>query len=188
MITVIETGNVGSVVRAFEALGVQCTVTRDPTVVQNAERLVLPGVGIFGDLMEQIAPLKEALIEFITAGRPFLGICVGLQVLFEESDESPGVAGLCICKGNVRKFTKGKVPQIGWNTLTTKDVHLDNKSYVYFVNSYYVEPKEDITVATTDYNGEFVSAIRKDNVFAVQFHPEKSGGVGLRILERWLEC
>jgi glutamine amidotransferase len=193
MITIINygAGNVGSVRKALEALGQECEVTADPLAIARAQRIVFPGVGAFGDTMEKlrerglIEPIKAA----IARGVPFLGICVGMQALFEESEENPGIKGLCVLKGKVVRFTQGKVPQIGWNRLEQADAEIFGEGgFVYFVNSYYCAPEEPITVATTEYGVRFASAVRSNNVCAVQFHPEKSGTYGLEILRRWLAC
>lgn len=195
MIAVIDygAGNVGSVKKALDFLEVKNKITCNPEDIARAERIVLPGVGSFGDAMKNlekrglINPIKESIKD----GKPFLGICLGMQILFEKSDESPGVKGLSIFEGEVVKFKKGKVPQIGWNRINTdKTEFLGNGGFVYFVNSYYVIPKDiSIVASNTDYGVvEFVSAIQKDNVLAVQFHPEKSGIYGLEILVRWSKC
>ena len=133
--------------------------------------------------------LVKSIKQFIAEGKPFLGICLGLQILFEESEENPGVKGLSLFKGKVVKFKKGKVPQIGWNKIIPKRKDVFKDGYVYFVNSYYVIPKDKSIVATlTDYYGDFVSAIQCNNITAMQFHPEKSGQFGIGILKRWLKC
>jgi len=132
-----------------------------------------------------INPIKN----FIKSGKPFLGICLGLQALFEESEESPGIKGLSIFKGNVVKFRKGKVPQIGWNRLIFKNNGIFKNDYMYFVNSYHVVPEDcSIIAAMTDYDGNFASAIESSKVTAMQFHPEKSGKAGIELLRRWLKC
>ena len=197
MIVIIDygAGNLKSVKNALDYLGVASIITDNPRDILKADRVILPGDGSFGYMMENlekkflIVPIKN----FIKSGKPFLGICLGLQGLFEESEESPKVKGLSIFNGKVIKFREGKVPQIGWNKIkTTKKFFseknfFDNK-YMYFVNSYYVVPEDKFIVATvTDYNGNFVSAIKADNVTAMQFHPEKSGKAGIELLRSWLK-
>ncbi len=184
-------GNLQSVKNALDSLGVQSRITQDPKEIESAERIILPGVGSFGYLMTQLRedglerPIKEALKK----GIPFLGICLGLQVLFEESEESPGVKGLCIFKGKVKCFKEGKIPQIGWNTVKPVKKGIFKEGDAYFVNSYYVTPEDKkIIAATTEYFQEFTSAVQKRNLIAVQFHPEKSGRFGINFLRRWLEC
>ena len=195
MIAIIdyEAGNIKSVEKALIYLGEKVIITRDKNVILNSDKAILPGVGSFGDAMNKLKEygLIEIIKEFIRSGKPFLGICLGLQLLFEESEESPGADGLGIFKGKIVKFSdnKGyKIPQIGWNSITInpesklfKDIPDD--SYVYFVHSYYLKAEDDsIVAARTEYADEFHSAVEKDNVFACQFHPEKSSDVGLKIL------
>ena len=203
MIAIIDygAGNLKSVKNALDYLKVDSVITNKPEDILKADRLILPGDGSFGFMMKNlerkllIAPIKN----FIKSGKPFLGICLGLQGLFEESEESPGIKGLSILKGKVVKFRNGKVPQIGWNKLICKkNVNYIKNSfqkrifyvdYMYFVNSYYVVPKDtSIISALADYNGNFVSAVQYNNITAVQFHPEKSGKAGLELLNRWLKC
>ena len=186
MIAIVNGGNAGSVKKVFDYLGEESFITDRPDDVISADRLVFPGVGNFGEVMKNLKEKKLdiAITEFICKGKPFFGICVGLQVLFEKSEESQnvkGVKGLGILKGNVVRFISGKIPQIGWNK--TK------YGYVYFVNSYYAIPKDkSIADSTSDYFGEFTASIKKGNVFATQFHPEKSGVVGISIIKEWLSC
>lgn len=196
MIAIIDygAGNLVSVKNALDYLGVASQITNNPTDIERAERIILPGVGSFGFIMQSLRKLKleEPLKKALANGKPYLGICLGLQILFEESEESPGVKGLSIYKGKVVKFKHGKIPQIGWNTLQLKSKRSNNvfkEGFVYFVNSYYAVPEhKEIIATTTDYWGDFVSAIQKDNITAVQFHPEKSGELGLELLKRWLQC
>lgn len=188
MIAIIDygAGNAGSVKKAFDYLGVDSIITSDPQEIINADRVVFPGVGNFGEVMIMLKEKKLDLIikNVISLEKPFLGICVGLQVLFEQSEESPDIPGLGIFKGNVTKFKQGKIPQIGWNNINST---LFGEGYTYFVNSFVVQPQQkEIIAATADYNGEFVAAIQKDNVWATQFHPEKSGAFGLKILQKFL--
>lgn len=204
MITIIDygVGNLRSVEKAFTYLGYQALVTSDPGTVRNADKVVMPGVGAFGKAMENLksAGMVPVVKEVIGSGRPFLGICLGLQLLFEESaevfDGRPAkVKGLGILTGEVLKFQSAelKVPQIGWNRIRiTKDnpvLHgIDNNSYVYFVHSYYVKPADaGLIVCATDYGIDYCSGIAGGNVYAFQFHPEKSSRVGLRILKNFAE-
>ena len=198
MIAIIDygAGNLKSVKNALDYLKIGSTITNNPLDILNADRIILPGDGSFGYMMDNLEEKKliKPIKEFIKSGKPFLGICLGLQGLFEWSEESPGTKGLCIFKGKVVKLRKGKVPQIGWNKIKTtkkfssKKIFFDNE-YMYFVNSYYVIPEDDsITAAITDYKGNFVSAIQSDNITAMQFHPEKSGKEGIELIRRWLQC
>ena len=196
MIAIIDygAGNLRSVKNALDYLKADCKITDEAIEIANADRLILPGDGSFGFLMDSLQKKKliKPIKNFIESGKPFLGICLGLQALFEESEESLGVKGLCVLKGRVMKFQKGKTPQIGWNTILCKknasrrSIFFDNR-YVYFVNSYYAVPKDKSVIASvTDYGIKFPSAIQFNNVTAMQFHPEKSGKTGLELLSRWL--
>jgi glutamine amidotransferase len=190
-----ELGNLGSVEKALLRVGCDVQLTQEADAILAAEGVVVPGVGAFGDCMRNLNRfgLVDAVKESIAVGKPFLGICLGLQVLFDESEESPGVAGLGVFPGRVRLFTHDlKIPQIGWNEIRIKGApppHLagvPDGSYVYFVHSYHVVPTDaSIVATTTDYGYEFVSSVRRGNVFACQFHPEKSQQIGLRILENF---
>ncbi|MFQ6130916.1 MAG: imidazole glycerol phosphate synthase subunit HisH [Armatimonadota bacterium] len=184
-------GNLGSVDKALHYVGAEPVVTSDPAEVERAEAIVLPGVGACGDCMANLRdgglldPVKHA----IAAGKPYLGICLGLQILFEESEEGGGVECMGIIPGSVQRFRHElKIPQIGWNqiSLRAKAPHLagvPDGSWVYFVHSYHVVPDDEAVVATTtDYGYEFVSAVHSNNIFATQFHPEKSQEVGLQML------
>jgi len=193
MITIIDygAGNINSVRNTLNYLGVESKVVSTAEEIENAERIIFPGVGSFGSMMKNLEErnLIDALKNSIEKGTPYLGICLGLQVLFEQSEESPEVKGLGILKGNVVKFEKGKIPQIGWNKIIPTKEGIFSEGYVYFVNSYYVVPESTDLVATkTDYFGDFVSGIRYKNITAVQFHPEKSGEFGVELLRRWLNC
>ncbi len=197
MITIIDygAGNIASVTKAFEFLGYEAKVTSDPQEILTAKALVLPGVGSFGDAMQNIeqrnlvAPIKE----YINSGKPFLGICLGLQLLFESSEESPGVEGLSILKGKIIKIPKIddlKVPHMGWNSLKYNNKGMifegiEENSYVYFVHSYYLKAEEDIVIARTHYAVDIDAAVEKENVTACQFHPEKSGKIGLQLLKNF---
>ena len=188
MIAIIDygSGNVNSVKKALDYLGESSIITSDSKEILDADKVVFPGVGNFGDVMKELRKRKLDTIikKIINKKIPFLGICVGLQVLFEESEESPEIKGLGIFKGKVKKFTRGKIPQIGWNEITSKSI---GNGYVYFVDSYYAVPDDkNIIESTSDYYGKFVAAVKKDNVLATQFHPEKSGEFGLEILRKWL--
>ena len=192
MIAIVDygAGNLKSVKNTLDYLKVGSRITDKPEEIQKADRLILPGDGSFGYMMENLK--KKRLIipikNFIKNGKPFLGICLGLQGLFEESEESPKVKGLSIFKGKVVKFREGKVPQIGWNNIVPNKKGIFKEDFMYFVNSYFVVPEDSSIVATmTDYNGNFVSAIQSNNITAMQFHPEKSGKSGLNIIQRWLK-
>ena len=191
-----DAGNIKSVEKAFLYLGEDVIVTRDPKEIYRADRVVLPGVGSFGDAMSKINEygLAEVIHKVCDSGTPFIGICLGLQLLFESSDESKGVKGLGILRGKVKRIpdTNGlKVPQIGWNDLKYpnegrlfKDV--DEGSYVYFVHSYYLDAEDkNIVKAQTEYGVTIDASVESGNVFACQFHPEKSAEVGMQILRNF---
>lgn len=188
-------GNLASVGNAFSRIGWKTAIVSDAAGVENAEKLVLPGVGGFGSAIQVLKAkrLDSAIREFIFSGRPFLGICVGMQLLFEESEESPGEAGLCLFKGKVKKFSGVKTPQIGWNKLDLKKRSkllegVKDGAFVFFANSYYAEPLQTkFVAAVSEYCQRFCSAIETENTFATQFHPEKSGAIGLRILKNFAE-
>jgi glutamine amidotransferase len=184
-------GNLRSVEKAFEHVGYPAEITSDPELLKAADKVVLPGVGAFGDGMRELRSrnLVDVIKTVIDSGTWFLGICLGLQLLFSESEEAPGVEGLNIIQGTVPRFRQGiTVPHMGWNQLNTVRENplladIPPESYFYFVHSYYVAPTNgDVVVATTDYDIAFVSMVGKDNLFATQFHPEKSQTVGLRML------
>ena len=183
-------GNIRSLCNALEFLGAKYCISSDPQVIESAKQIIFPGVGSFGSVMEslRVRNLDIAIINAINNKARFFGICVGMQVLFSESEESRGITGLEIFDGKVIKFDKGKVPQIGWNKIEPVKESIFQDSYVYFVNSYYPVPAdENIIACTSEYAGStFCSAISSENIFATQFHPEKSGKVGLDILKRWL--
>ena len=198
-ITIIDygMGNLHSAAKALEKVGAQVTVTRDPELVRQADKVILPGVGAFGDCMKNLNErgLAPVIHEVIAAGKPFLGICVGLQMLFEGSEEDPGVAGLGIFKGLVRKIVAPglKIPHMGWNNLeyrTSSSLFqgLPPAAYVYFVHSYHAVPTDESCItAVTDYGGQVTAAVGRGLVQAVQFHPEKSSAVGLKILANFKE-
>ena len=191
-------GNLRSVEKALQKVGAQTLVTSEPEKVLIAEGLVLPGVGAFKDCMRNLKEYRliDPLHKFIQSGRPFLGICLGLQLLFSESTEFGLYKGLDIIKGKVVRFPQNstvKVPHMGWNTVKIeKEVpflqDIEDESYFYFVHSYYVIPEDESIVATTtNYGVKFVSSICHNNIFACQFHPEKSQELGLKILRRFKE-
>ncbi len=200
MLAIIDykAGNLTSVRNAFAALGVEATVTADPETIRRAERVVFPGVGAAGSAMANLASLGllEAVREAAGSGRPFLGICLGMQILFERSEEDGGVETLGVLPGQVRRFPDVpgcKVPEIGWNQVERPEGVAEDawtgwgKEY-YFVHSYYAEVGA-CTVGTTEYAGvTFTSAVRRGNLVAYQFHPEKSGRIGLALLEDFLKC
>ena len=198
MIAIIDygAGNLQSVKKAFDFIGAESVITDNPETINACDKILLPGVGSFGDAMNSMN--KKGLVETVKqnalSGKPFLGICLGLQLLFEESEESPGVKGLGIFKGKIKKFSYQmglKIPHIGWNSLEIKQKDtlfkgIPENSYVYFVHSYYLHAEDENEIATvTNYGIDFHSAVGKDNIFATQFHPEKSGDVGLQILRNF---
>jgi|TARA_B100001971_G_C18223324_1_gene558681 glutamine amidotransferase len=198
MIAIIDygAGNLRSVKNALDYLKVDSIITSNPNDIKKAEKLILPGVGSFGDTINSLEEktLIKTIKEQIKNKKPYLGICLGLQILFEGSEESPDAKGLGIFKGDVKRFKELKVPQIGWNSINIKNKKskllkgIETNSYFYFVHSYYVEPKDKSIILTkTDYGVNFVSGIEKDNIFAVQFHPERSGDIGLKILKNFVE-
>jgi glutamine amidotransferase len=203
LITIIDygMGNLRSVQKGFEKVGCNAEVTADPRVVERADRLVLPGVGAFRDCMDNLREggFIDPIRNHIAAGRPFLGICLGLQLLFTESEEFGRHRGLDIIPGRVRRFPddlqvggeKLKVPHMGWNQIDIRRpapifTGLKSGEAVYFVHSYYVDPQDpEVVASTTDYGMTFCSSVWRDNVMATQFHPEKSQRVGLKILENF---
>ena len=200
MIAIIDydAGNIKSVEKALEKLGADVVITKDPDVILNADKVILPGVGAFGDAMHNLKKYKldEVIYQVVEKGIPFLGICLGLQLLFERSDETPGVEGLGILKGEILRIPEKdqlKIPHMGWNSLHLQNggrlfKGLSEQSYVYFVHSYYLKAEEEgIVKATTDYSVNIHASVEKDNVFACQFHPEKSSDVGLQILKNFVE-
>lgn len=198
MIAIIDygVGNLYSVEKAFAQLGAEAVVTSDPTVIAGAGKVVLPGVGAFGDCMNNLQEYKLIeVIRQVAKDRPFLGICLGLQLLFEGSEEDPGVPGLEILPGMVRKIVAPelKIPHMGWNSLSFRGpsplfAGLPPEAYVYFVHSYHAVPADPALItAVTDYGGGVTAAVGRANIQAVQFHPEKSGTVGLQILRNFKE-
>ena len=193
-----DAGNIKSVEKALLFLGENACVTREKEKIRGADKVILPGVGAFGRAMEKIRSygLEDVIKETIDKGTPFLGICLGLQLLFERSEESAGVKGLGILKGEILRIPEkdgGKVPQIGWNSLRYPNrgrlfEGILEDAYVYFVHSYYLKAEEEgIVTATTEYNTLIHASVEKDNVFACQFHPEKSSIVGLGILRNFIQ-
>ena len=198
MIAIVDygMGNLRSVQKAFERVGHAATITDRAADVARAERVVLPGVGAFGDAMANLkrAGLVDPLEAAISEGRPFLGICLGLQLLFAESEEMGQHCGLGILPGRVRRFPEGeRVPQIGWNQIhirrqTPLLEGIPDGSFFYFVHSYYVDPEDgDDIVTVTDYGIDYTSISGRDRAFGIQFHPEKSQDLGLRILKNFAE-
>jgi imidazole glycerol phosphate synthase glutamine amidotransferase subunit len=196
MIAVVDygAGNLRSVANALDFLKVKYNVTNKAEEIEVADKIIFPGVGAFGDCIKALK--KRGLFEVLKKEiikKPYLGICLGLQVLFEGSEESPEVKGLSIINGKCKKFNNNlKIPEIGWNSVRImKESNLlkgiKDGSYFYFVHSYYVEPqRDDIIVTKTDHGGEFVSGIESGKIFGVQFHPERSGELGLRVLANFL--
>ncbi len=200
MIAVIDydAGNIKSVEKAVEFLGAEVVVTRDPETLLSADKVILPGVGAFGDAMNRLSEygLIDVIKKIVNKGTPFLGICLGLQLLFDSSEEAPGVKGLGILPGKIVRFSDEhglKIPQIGWNALTLKGEcpifkDINDGDFVYFVHSYYLKADEISDVAATTEYGDLVhAAVHRDNIYACQFHPEKSSSVGLTILKNFIE-
>lgn len=197
MICIIDygAGNLKSVSNALTYIGAENTVSADREEILSADRIILPGVGSFGDAMASLKKcnLVNTVYDAIESGKPFMGICLGMQLLFEDSQESPGVAGLGVFKGHIVKFPGDmglKVPQIGWNNLNVKQPDsvyaCAQDKYVYFVHSYYLEAYDpSVVAAEAEYGKVFHAAVQKGNVAASQFHPEKSGETGLEILKKW---
>lgn len=199
MIAIIDydAGNIKSVEKAIQSFGEVSVVTRDREEILSADKVILPGVGSFGDAMEKIRSygLEEVIHEVVAKKTPFLGICLGLQLMFERSDECEGVKGLGILKGEILRIPDKeglKIPHIGWNSLKFPNEGrlfkgLKEDSYVYFVHSYYLKAEEpEIVTATTEYSTLIHASVEKDNIFACQFHPEKSSDVGLTILKNFI--
>ena len=193
-----DAGNIRSVEKALSYLGEKTVVSRNPETLKNADKVILPGVGSFGQAMENLHryELVPVIQDMIKEGKPFLGICLGLQLLFESSEESPGVEGLGILKGKILKIPSSpglKIPHMGWNSLQLQNNgrlfrNIPQDKYVYFVHSYYLQAQEpEIVKAVTGYGTEIHASVEKDNVFACQFHPEKSGKYGLEILKNFAE-
>lgn len=200
MIAIIDygAGNIQSVSKALMHIGCDCFITNKKDEILSADAAVLPGVGSFGNTVDNLNKfgIKEAVIEFIESGKPFLGICLGLQLLFPGSDESKGAEGLGVFDGTITKIPNGeglKIPHMGWNSLTVKKGSrlfegIEENPYVYFVHSYYLNAADkSIVAAQTEYGVTIDAAVERGNVFATQFHPEKSGDVGLKILKNFVK-
>ena len=195
MIAIIDygMGNLRSVQKAFEFIGHEAVITDEPETILKADKVVLPGVGAFSDAIKTIKEKKldKAIYEAVESGKPFLGICLGMQLIFDKSYENGEFEGLGIIPGRVVRLPENvKIPHIGWNNLNIKMrtplfEGLGESPYVYFVHSYYLETDAPVVSATTDYGKEIQVAVQKGNVFALQFHPEKSGSTGLKILENF---
>ena len=199
MVAIIDydAGNIKSVEKAMLALGESVRITREPEEILSADHVILPGVGAFGDAMNKIHQyhLADVIREVVDRGTPFLGICLGLQLLFESSEESEGIDGLGILRGKVVRLpeTQGlKIPHIGWNSLKYPNKGrlfegIPEEAYVYFVHSYYLQAEDaQIVTATTEYAAHIHASVEEGNVFACQFHPEKSSDVGMTILKNFL--
>lgn len=191
-----DAGNLKSVEKAFRSLGQDIVITRDRDEILCADKVVLPGVGAFGDAMDKLHKynLVNTIYDVVDKKTPFLGICLGLQLMFERSDESDGVSGLGLLKGEILRIPKSgdlKIPHMGWNSLKIKEDSrlfngLNQDSYVYFVHSYYLKAEDEaIVAARTHYSVDIHAAVEYDNIFACQFHPEKSSDVGLKILSNF---
>ena len=200
MIAIIDydAGNIRSVEKALQFLGQEVKITRDREEILGALKVVLPGVGSFGDAMGKLHQygLVEVIRQVAEKKTPFLGICLGLQLLFERSDESPGVEGLGILKGEILRIPEGegrKIPHMGWNSLELRNqgrvfAGISGEPYVYFVHSYYLKARdEQIVKATTEYGVTIHASVEQDNIFACQFHSEKSSDTGLKILKNFVE-
>lgn len=198
MIAIIDydAGNLKSVEKALKSLGEETVVSRDPSVIKAADKVILPGVGAFGDAMNNLDHfgLVDTIKDVAAGGKPFLGICLGLQLLFERSDETPGAEGLSILPGEILRIPPKeglKIPHMGWNSIDIKDgarlfKGLPANPYVYFVHSYYLKAAdEQIVAATTEYSTHIHASVESGNVFACQFHPEKSSDIGLQILSNF---
>ncbi len=199
MITILDydAGNIKSVEKALIHLGQDVMITRDPESILQSEKVILPGVGAFGDAMCKLRDygLDRVIRQVVDQGVPFLGICLGLQLLFESSDEAPGVEGLGLLKGKIKRIPDKeglKIPHMGWNSLKVKEgarlfEGIGENPYVYFVHSYYLEAEDPEDVAaTTEYSTLIHASVEHENIFACQFHPEKSSEVGLKILENFM--
>src|SRR3989338_6239278 len=186
MIVIINygAGNIESISNALTNLGVEHKVTSDPVEIRAADKIIFPGVGSFGFMMENLRTLGilDVLRQELNSGKPYLGICLGLQALFEESEESPGVKGIGFFKGKVIKFREGRTPHVGWNSIRPQ-----RENFLFIEQSYYFVPDDISLIAcTTEYTTSFCSGIQHKNIVAVQFHPERSGQEGIAFLKRWI--
>lgn len=192
-----DAGNIKSVEKALQMLGKEAVITRDKDILLHADRVILPGVGAFGDAMGKLHAygLVEIIHQIVEKGTPFLGICLGLQLLFEQSEESPGIPGLGLLQGEILRIPAGnglKIPHIGWNSLKFPQKGrlfqgINEEAYVYFVHSYYLKAAdESIVTAVTEYGTTIHASVEKDNLFACQFHPEKSSAAGIQILKNFI--
>ena len=200
-ITILDygSGNILSIYNGFKKIGTQVNVSDDKKVIEDSDAIILPGVGAYGAVMNNLVNYKDLIYEHIDNNKPLLGICLGLQVLFTNSEESPNVEGLNIFEGNVRRFNlpqEYKIPHMGWNQIKVNKTNSNNTlllenvddEYMYFVHSYYIEPEDkDLITAYCDYGMNVPVAIGKDNIHALQFHPEKSGKAGLEILRNFVD-
>ena len=198
MIAIVDygVGNLRSVQKAFEHVGAEAVVTSDVDQINSADKIVLPGVGAMQPAYDKLESLNliDPIKQAVESGKPFLGICVGFQLLFERSDEGGGSTGLGILKGSVKRFESEKIPQMGWNKINVDTSNaklfkgIDNGSFVYFCHSYYAAPEDtSVTSTLTDYGINYCSSVTKDNIYGVQFHPEKSQEIGLNILKNFTE-
>lgn len=197
MISIVDygAGNLRSVQNTLAEIGAPYKLIDDPGDVAKATKLILPGVGHFGQIMRSLDAMRvrQPLLHFIASGRPFLGICIGMQGLYEGSQEDTTVQGLGIFKGQVQRFPKdARVPHMGWNSITRcreslLTAELPAKPFVYFANSYFA-PVQAETVAACHYHGDFAAAVQQENVWGVQFHPEKSGALGLQVMRNFAAC
>lgn len=201
MIAIIDygVGNLFSLEASFKKIGAETVVTSDPVMIMNADRVILPGVGAFGDASKKLkeSGLSEVIYDYVKTGKPIMGICLGMQLLFEYSEEFGLHKGLSLLNGGIVSMkdvvpSDYKIPQIGWNKLNILKInplfkYINNGDYVYFVHSFYAVGCEDSLIASTEYGTEITAAVAKNNVYGCQFHPEKSGEVGLKILRGFLE-
>ena len=199
MISIIDydAGNIKSVEKAMEYLGQEVIITRDKDIIMSSDKVILPGVGCFKDAMDKIREYKldNVIFDVCDSGKPFLGICLGLQLLYKTSEESPGATGLGILDGEIIRIPDApglKIPQIGWNSLDIKKdsslfKYINQGDFVYFVHSYFATNCNDSLLAITDYGIPLTAAVAKDNIYGCQFHPEKSGNVGLKILKGFVD-
>ena len=200
MIAIIDygAGNIQSVSKALRHIGCECIVTRDKEEIMRADGAVLPGVGSFGDTVDSLDRygIKQTVRDYIAGGKPFLGICLGMQLLFPKSEESPGAEGLGIYEGSISRIPNGeglKIPHMGWNSLKIDPASrlfkgIEKEPYVYFVHSYFLHAADrSLVAATTEYGVTIDAAVERGNVFATQFHPEKSGETGLKLLKNFAD-